>query len=513
MKYCIKRTLEQPKFLVDDCLRDIPTLAYWKTCVPCSSIETPRLDESGFWTCVMCNQGENMPGKFNYAAGEYCEDGACTSCNECSVFEPTPQWSTFSHMNSDKKVKMWEKEYEDALRDWVSVGDKFVFDFIPKNNLACIALQRRKLNNASSSIKVKVEGTDYFRDKSTRTAWMGQLFGKNQVTGDFAIHYNNLVNNTKTCTYKHCKDYCQNYQYSQGCGQNAEEADMWVRKERSEKGLKTYETKKLHDLENEIEGWGLMHHGKCESCTLCMDGQYNDKCNKRGEDGVKPSGKCKNCLQTCGGTDEFLWHPTRVLRACNPLDRQLKGKSEANYECKRCPTWIRKDGQMSAVIGCGNKKTFDYHTGSLDTKALSLAGYKSTYLKWTSYENDEINTLFKPFWALKPYCPAGYFFDQTVNLCDFTREDGFELHSDTVMEFGWRDVYKVACCKLCNDCDKAEFRQDSKWLACDGASMEDTQGGRCVSNCQTNYYIKNLTAAELAEGGQALPKGNCCDCS
>jgi hypothetical protein len=40
MKHCIKRTSAQSKLEVDDCFRDQPTLAYWKTCVPCSSIET-----------------------------------------------------------------------------------------------------------------------------------------------------------------------------------------------------------------------------------------------------------------------------------------------------------------------------------------------------------------------------------------------------------------------------------------------------------------------------------------
>ena len=69
---------------------------------------------------MMCNEGENMPGEYNYIAGEYYKDGACTSCDECSVFEPTAQWSTFSHVDSDtgKTIKMWEKEYEDALLTW-----------------------------------------------------------------------------------------------------------------------------------------------------------------------------------------------------------------------------------------------------------------------------------------------------------------------------------------------------------------------------------------------------------
>ena len=167
---------------------------------------------------------------------------------------------------------------------------------------------------------------------------------------------------------------------------------------------------------------------------------------------------------------------------------------------------------MRAVIGCGNKPTFDYHTGETVKQTLSLDAYKLKYPTWTAYEYPLIETLFKPFWALRPYCPHGFFFDKTVPLCDFAEEDSFQLHSDTAMEFGSKDPYKVACCKLCNDCDAAEFRQDSKWLACDGASMEDTQGGRCVSNCQTNYYIKNLTASEAAAGGQALPAGNCVEC-
>jgi hypothetical protein len=288
---------------------------------------------------------------------------------------------------------------------------------------------------------------------------------------------------------------------------------MWVRKERTEKGLVTYEMKKLLDLKNEIEGWGLMHYGKCVSCTLCTAGQYNDKCNKW-EDSlplVKPSGKCTNCLTECSGKDEFLWHPSRVLRACNPREPQLMGKSEFNYVCKKCPTWIRKDGKMSAVIGCGNKEKFDYHTGTNVAEALSLTAHKIKNSKWAAYEDSEIDILFKPFWALRPYCPGGFFFDETVPLCSFTRDRGFELHSDAAMEFGY-EPYKVACCKLCNDCDAAAFRQDSKWLRCIGDSMEDTQGSRCVSNCQSETYIKSLTAAEAVVVG-SKPLGNCVACS
>ena len=131
----------------------------------------------------MCNEGENMPGEYNYAAGEYYEDGACKSCNECSVFEPTVQWSTFSHMDSDtdKKIKMWEKGYEDALLNW-GASDKFAFQdrwrtrtFIPKNALACKVLKRRQLAHASSSITVV--GQDFFRDESAKVAWKGCIPG------------------------------------------------------------------------------------------------------------------------------------------------------------------------------------------------------------------------------------------------------------------------------------------------------------------------------------------------
>jgi hypothetical protein len=160
-----------------------------------------------------------------------------------------------------------------------------------------------------------------------------------------------------------------------------------------------------------------MHYGKCVSCTLCTAGQYNDKCNKW-EDSlplVKPSGKCTNCLTACSGTDEFLWHPSRVLRACDPLELQLLGKSEFNYVCKRCRTWIRKDGKMSAVIGCGNKEKFDYHTGTNVAEALSLTAHQGKHPTWTAYEDSKIDILFKPFWALRPYCPGGFFFDETVH--------------------------------------------------------------------------------------------------
>jgi hypothetical protein len=218
MKYCIRRTAALSVYSVDDCWRDPPNVPYWKTCVPCNSIETPQKDEYGVWRCMMCNEGQNITGEYNYAAGEYYENRACHSCNECSVFEPAPQWSTFSATTSDtdKKTKMWDKEYEDALLNW-NHKPAFAFQsrwrtrtFIPRNALACKVLERRELD-ASSTVDspTNFKGQDFFRDESRRTPWKGQFFGKTQVTGHYAIHYNFLVNKTKTCTMKHCKEYCQ----------------------------------------------------------------------------------------------------------------------------------------------------------------------------------------------------------------------------------------------------------------------------------------------------------------
>ena len=504
----------------------MPNLAYWKTCVPCNSIETRVQDEDRLWTCVMCNEGENITGEFNYAAGEYYDAGACQSCNECSVFEPTVQWSTFSTTNSetDKKIQMWEKEYEDALLQWTDPKNnpksQFLFQsrwrtrtFISKGR--CSALGRREFDNVSMSVK----GEDFSRDASTRIAWKGQLFGKKKVTGHYAIHYDFLVKNTKRCVLKHCKDHCEknSYQYSEGCGQDASQADMWVRREKPQNSLIAYETKKLLEInaeameENgEAQKWQLMHHGNCVSCTVCKPGEYNGKCNKW-EAGVHPRGLCANCLTECQGKDEFLWHPSGVLRACDPLEPQLRGKSEADYACKRCPTWMQKDGHKYAVIGCGNKASFDFHTGTTEAAALSLAALRAKYPTWTAYEDPLIDTRFKPFWALRPYCPGNFFFDETVPLCSFNGETAFALHSDPGMEFGY-EPYKVACCTLCNDCDAAAFRVNSKWRRCMGASMEDTQGSRCDSNCQTGAWRKTLAAAEAA-GGLPLPKGNCVECS
>jgi hypothetical protein len=74
---------------------------------------------------------------------------------------------------------------------------------------------------------------DLSLDESTKTSWTGQVFGKKLVTGYYAIHYDNIVKNKKTCTLKHCKYYCEliiNTTKDVVRLDDAKIEDMWVRK-------------------------------------------------------------------------------------------------------------------------------------------------------------------------------------------------------------------------------------------------------------------------------------------
>jgi len=180
------------------------------------------------------------------------------------------------------------------------------------------------------------------------------------------------VNNEEQCVYQHCKKFCENvsYQYSSGCGQDP---DPWV----AQKISVMVKLSRMSVLQTQLasrgttpgvlNGYVIVPQGECALCEECDPGYYNPECNKWEED-VDPKGTCKKCLDVCVDSWNFLWH-TNGLCGCDPsADLHGNGKVRVltNYKCRSCPTWIKRNGGMYTVLGCGNKATFGYFKNDPD---------------------------------------------------------------------------------------------------------------------------------------------------
>ncbi len=247
--------------------------------------------------------------------------------------------------------------------------------------VTCVQLKRRVMAWDATAGKNNMTGADHYKaGANPEQKRDGKLFTEKPVADFWAMHYDKLENMKTICVYRPCKDFCSDiyYHYSNGCGQDA---DPWVAKKISEE----VELLKMSALTTQlVNGSGVMlkdyvivPQGKCDLCKECDPGQYNPDCNKW-EVGVEPKGLCKTCLSECGA-GQFLWHASG-LRGCDPgvaTGNDTKGTVQVltDYECKPCPTWIRRNGAnggMYAVLGCGNKATFRYHKADIEKNSIDV---------------------------------------------------------------------------------------------------------------------------------------------
>jgi hypothetical protein len=361
---------------------------------------------------------------------------------------------------------------------------------------------------------INITGADHYKTDATAVEKLdGVLFAQRQVAQFWAMHYDKFENNEKKCVYAPCESFCSDlyYQYSNGCGQDA---NPWVAKKGS---LVQTLTKKsalqerfLSSGIEALNAYVIVSQGQCELCEECDPGQYNPGCNKW-KVGVEPKGWCKTCLDVCG-EGRFLWH-ANGLRGCAPAEGSFTGNGTVrvltDYECKVCPTWIRRNGGMYAVLGCGNKATFEYFRPDTEkdwingdfTKAQVEAKIKTDS---EIVARQDVDWKFKPFVYPVDYCPDNYYFDATKSGCNFETLP-YVLELGQAIEHGV-DPYKRDCCVVCDDCIPGkEKKVINKWKECDGSTLSDTQKPHCVSQCQSGYFENSKTR----DGGE----GECTPCT
>jgi hypothetical protein len=478
----------------------------WATCVSCLKTERP-IKVGTNHECVLCNQD---------ASGEYFENRTCQTCDSCSILTPEFTLEKFE----------WEKstEYTTVLDLWKET-DEIQFRWQDRWRyqnviVKCVPLTRRVMEWNATAQTITVKGVDHYKmDANTEQKRDGMLFTEKSVAIFHAMQYDKIVDGKTICVYRPCRYFCEDlfYQYSNGCGRNE---DPWVAKKISEvvellimSALKTKFVSSGVAMPGGLKDYVIVPQGKCQLCQECDPGEYNPECNKW-EVNVDPKGKCKKCLTLCQA-GQFLWHASG-LRGCDPAatgggTTGATGKVQVltDYECKACPTWIRRNGGMYAVLGCGNKETFGYHKNDAAKGYVDVDFTKSevTALISThkfSVERKDVDWKFKPFVYDIDYCPDGYYFSATK--CDFDSQS-YVLEPGQVIEHGL-DPYNRDCCVMCDDCDPAkEKRVQNRWKFCDGSTLSDTQKEHCVEKCHTGYYDNNQTGG----AGACIPCTRCKD--
>lgn len=470
----------------------------WRVCLACTGVERPVMIFSEP-RCIMCNaemdEGEALGEFYNTLTNE------CKSCDGCSVFEPAVRWRSFFDEDSNYKQKMSGWLNLESRENSFRILNRWHYKHFNITE-ACKPLGRRRLVWNELTKNITIAGEDR-RKVPTSKKWTGQLYMDGPLPAFHAIDFELFEAGAKRCKVQRCEMFCPaRYHYSQGCGAGAAQQDLWVRRATSAAsgGTSVWSQMRLETLgaslrasgaaAAEFAGWELKHHGNCVECKICDNGKYNPTCNVFAEN-TDPAGVCNDCKTSCGG-DMFLWHK-EGLRGCTPLAASRRGRVLSDYECKSCPTWIRRAGNMYTVLGCGFKENFGWwRMVTLQVQEQTLQ--KNEVLAMQAYEHPDVQVAFKPFHALGTYCPDGHFFDATITGCSFKPETVFGLHNDD-MTFGY-EPYRLQCCRLCETCDSDRYRMTAKYKECTGEQTEDTQSSACGDRCESGFYVKDEAQLE-----------------
>jgi len=428
----------------------------------------------------------------------------CKTCNDCSVLETKFKLEPFEWEGIPgytALLQMWvDREIDSKSTQWQGQWK------YQKVSVKCAPLTRRVMGWDGVTKTISITGVDHYKaEANDEQKKDGRLFIEKPVVMFHAMDYGKLEDNKEsTCEYKRCEKFCENfyYQYSSGCGQDL---DPWVASkisvtvELSRKSALQTLLASSNTMPGDLNSYVIVPRGKCELCEECDPGYYNPECNKW-EVGVVPKGTCRKCSEGCpAGSGKFLWH-ANGLRGCAP-ERDLHGNGKVrvltDYECKTCPTWIKRDGGVYAVLGCGNKATFGHFKIEDPLKGAVASEFSTTEVNTKisadgfPVERLDVELKFKPFVYPADYCPDGYYFYEGKPGCNF-QGLSYTLENGEIIEHGV-DTYNLECCEKCGDCDPAFNRRDaSKWRKCDGSTLSDTQKDHCFERCPTGSY-KSIT--------------------
>lgn len=428
------------------------TSSGWRTCLPCSLDATTYATDTGCKQCLPA-QKQHLVDPTN--------PGKCAECSSCTELVTVA---------SDVKLK--------DVPLFAHITNTYT---VQQVSASCNPLRTRSLTKTTTGV-LQVDGEAHWRAPA-------------QATGERLPDHHFLKRTNDTCAKTPCSGRCQaRFQYSNGCGNSVSSDSTWVAKNEQTQLVSALVPAQVA----EPGTWRVLTEGKCMPCQPCSAGSHNDGCDKQQQyEAGTPQGTCKPCLSACPAGN-FLWHSEKEAGCHEPpahhnaTDGSDKFEVSADYECKRCPTWVLDGQNLSVVAACG----------------LHAAG--DTYEHYNSVSGGELQKTSKPvqpmprgeeliagfprknfrgFVAnLLDYCPSAFFFDPTVPGCDFVNNGGqLSLPGRNSVRVGY-DAYKPACCQACKSCAGATEKKDmNSWKQCTGNSLVDTQD-RCVAKCVLGYW-------------------------
>jgi hypothetical protein len=438
----------------------------WRTCRPCALSDTKRADIAG--VCKECKDE-----KMDLADKTIQTRSVCKLCSSCQQLITTPGEEVLHVIPTDAErrasILLWEVGQEIKNADWTYMT--------AKASATCSPLPRRTIKNN------ELASLDEYRPNlhAQEIKRVPDFHTLHRVSGN--------------CTITRCADVCLSYfHYSPGCGQQEVNLDnIWV--------LKDNDPRSYISLSAEDKKISLnVTHGTCQLCKTCTKGQYNGMCNVHMV-GNNPVGSCQSCLTECA--ENFFMHHSEKEGGCHsPPETQRSAnnmwKINENYVCQRCPTWVRQQDNISIVTACGFRQKYMGWAWDENSR-ISAQQQDVSFKNWES-EIAELGPNYRNFRSfmrdLVMYCPAGYFYDESIPNCNLVEQSQTYKVPGTggnIVSIGY-GTYNPNCCQPCTKCPHFTKKDTSNWKACLGDSLSDTQDA-CVDRCGAMYW-ENKTASE-----------------
>jgi hypothetical protein len=153
---------------------------------------------------------------------------------------------------------------------------------------------------------------------------------------------------------------------------------------------------------------------------------YNAKCNVYGT-GFDPIGVCESCLTQCPAG--FFMHHNDKEAGCHAPPEIFKHSNDLwkitdNYDCRKCPTWVRDNDKIYIVTACG--VTEKYIGWSWDANSNLVSTEKpGVYSNWKQ-DYEQLGESYKNYRSftrdLVAYCPVAYFYDERATGCSLSQQ-------------------------------------------------------------------------------------------
>ena len=441
----------------------------WRACKSCSLTETSRADESKHGFCKECaSEGKHLV--------DTTTSNTCKQCSTCDALELSSEEHVL-HTIPDKT------EIRESIVAWGENG---------------VALQL--LDFTYKTQKITAKCTPLSRRTVTKNDFSGiDLYRPRQEKQDTAIVplFHTLIRTEANCTLTSCEKICSQtrFYYSPACGPQEDDlTKIWVL---HNSAVKQYKTLSDTDKQTKLH----VQHGPCQMCRPCAKGMYNAKCNVYGT-GFDPIGVCESCLTQCAA-GFFMHHndkeagchaPPVIFHHSNDL-----WKVTENYDCRKCPTWVRDNDKIYIVTACG--VTEKYIGWSWDANSNLVSTEKHVVYSNSKQDYEQLGESYKNYRSftrdLVAYCPVAYFYDERTAGCSLSQQQP-QIYTipgtaARTVSIGY-SVYNPNCCKPCTTCSHSKKKDTSNWKACMGDSVINSQDF-CVDRCGAMYW-ENATAGE-----------------